>query len=1442
MRKDGLWKAFVLFRTITSILPATSFDLDRYYNDRLVIREFGNSSAFYTTAQSRKEAEAHLSIISPNCTFPSDVQEYTCEHIDNDFCEYNRKKEEEGRSRWKSYGYVREGCHCDLEICGEEAGLNSTRTVLYPGCTCDEEIKNEQCNFNISCPFWYDKSDHDDLGFNVIPPKSHNTFKNFIQAGTADQLFHKKTISLKSVPFRQSGINCTLRFMHHFAPQSPLSKLVVRAHLEKSGEAKILYEFATDTEKISSSIRWQTIVLEIGSFSQPFHLSIDCETGAIPKKWKNKEKEEIRKMNRSFFVCSLAKIQFDSCVDIRNPVERCLRGDQLICSTPTNTRCLADSECDIKEDCEDGSDEAHCDSMVRGSMCDFSKVCDGWYQTVRISDYQENQFEPTTVAPLNKLEETPISLLRIKFPSSKLSVTREARRGSGPLLLYESVEARKLSRRTAVMASPRFPRTNPEAYNPDSKFFGSCKLRFYVCARTYSTTWSLSIISKMNNPLDSGRTHLYESRAFEETYVQAAVCEWQRTLVPVPRQNDAFRLGIFVDHQFDRDDFFALDDLSFSPSCFEKNSNQSTWEIPDLLISTCGASGFERPHDCNSFRALDGQTGHFMKEDGTQEWTVPVTGFYRIEACGAGGGSTDRKEGQKGECLTLQVHLLENIALRMLIGHMGESPCVAELNEELKPASCAKTSAVKQKSRDGGAGGGGATLIQIESNVWNVIVGGGAGASWNSEDTKAGYGASQLPVDIDDQCTTICRAVSHTEFIIDKNVDLCPKPNENQTTVFGGFGGGGNSCGMLGGSGAGYKGGNPFGKGRERSGTSNVTENFSKDVGYYQAMHVEDGFIKISFCRTLCTPPSVCRFKGDSFAEEFCGCPDGSDFTNTSGSCACSLGCPAGATCLYRNFTSEPFCMCGSGKFIEDLSNDFCEGYEGWTWHNYVLLLFIIFLVIGSVIAVTHYRNRTNKMKHQLLELKYVASTFREMTYDDVYFGNQTRKEAVSKLPTLDRNVVEIGNIIGKGNFGEVFSGNYNEHRLAIKTISKAFGSTASAQDFQARKYRSTDRSGLRLSPVYDFIEYMEGGDLLSFVKDARPNQVSLNPFHLTMADLLRISYDVAAGCRCLEEYGYVHRDIAARNILLTERGAQRVAKIADFGMAKAINKYGSEYYRVHGRAMLPIKWTPPESFIDGVFTTKSDIWSYGILCWEIFSLGVVPYPNRRNEEVMLMLTEGGRLEYPYGIPTRVYQLMRECWRTSSSDRPSFAHVVETLMDILSDSYAVGMPFPIHPTVRAKYAHAQSTPVSVETPQTAVTDISASSVFPDASTVKVTNTQQDIQDRITLHEIMLTRELPYSSEMTACVVDNLRKDLARSQFELGMTSVPQPKYLSPDSIDESIQLIPNGNTVQEQTPPTSMVDLNRLAVQDTGPTLHRPDSLNISDYYCSVPLLEIQTT
>lgn len=165
--------------------------------------------------------------------------------------------------------------------------------------------------------------------------------------------------------------------------------------------------------------------------------------------------------------------------------------------------------------------------------------------------------------------------------------------------------------------------------------------------------------------------------------------------------------------------------------------------------------------------------------------------------------------------------------------------------------------------------------------------------------------------------------------------------------------------------------------------------------------------------------------------------------------------------------------------------------------------------------------------------------------------------------------------------------------------------------------------------PRFILLELMAGGDLKTFLRETRPRLDQ--PSSLTMVDLLNVARDIAKGCQYLEENQFIHRDIAARNCLLTCKGPGRVAKIGDFGMARDI--YRASYYRKGGRAMLPVKWMPPEAFMEGIFTSKTDTWSFGVLLWEIFSLGYMPYPSRSNQEVLEFVTNGGRMDPPKNCP-----------------------------------------------------------------------------------------------------------------------------------------------------------------------------------------------------------------
>ncbi|XP_072255579.1 receptor-type tyrosine-protein kinase FLT3 [Pyxicephalus adspersus] len=171
----------------------------------------------------------------------------------------------------------------------------------------------------------------------------------------------------------------------------------------------------------------------------------------------------------------------------------------------------------------------------------------------------------------------------------------------------------------------------------------------------------------------------------------------------------------------------------------------------------------------------------------------------------------------------------------------------------------------------------------------------------------------------------------------------------------------------------------------------------------------------------------------------------------------------------------------------------------------------------------------------------------------------------------------------------------------------------------------------------------------------------------LTLEDLLSFSYQVAKGMEFLESKMCIHRDLAARNVLIT---GGKMAKICDFGLARDVENDSN--YVVKGNARLPVKWMSPESIFDGIYTIKSDVWSYGILLWEIFSLGVNPYPGMPvNANFYKLLQSGFKMDQPFYATEEIYFLMQSCWAFDPRKRPSFTELVSFLGYQISNTESV---------------------------------------------------------------------------------------------------------------------------------------------------------------------------
>uniref|UniRef100_UPI0037E70419 vascular endothelial growth factor receptor 1 isoform X1 n=1 Tax=Semicossyphus pulcher TaxID=241346 RepID=UPI0037E70419 len=315
------------------------------------------------------------------------------------------------------------------------------------------------------------------------------------------------------------------------------------------------------------------------------------------------------------------------------------------------------------------------------------------------------------------------------------------------------------------------------------------------------------------------------------------------------------------------------------------------------------------------------------------------------------------------------------------------------------------------------------------------------------------------------------------------------------------------------------------------------------------------------------------------------------------------------------------------------------------------------------------------------------------------------------------RERLKLGKPLGRGAFGKVMQASAfgidnatSCSTVAVKMLKE--GATASEHKALMTELKILNHIGHHLNvvnllgactkpggPLMVIVEYCCYGNLSAFLKskrevfvhsmfqDAGPGCVSVSDCQsnirrqcdereekginqdlkssssspLFLEDLISFSFQVARGMEFLASRKCIHRDLAARNILLSE---SKVVKICDFGLARDIYK-DPDYVR-KGDARLPLKWMSPESIFDKLFTTQSDVWSYGILLWEIFSLGASPYPGLYiDEEFCHRLKAGTRMRAPEYSTPEIYSTMLACWEASPSDRPTFTNLVETLGDLL---------------------------------------------------------------------------------------------------------------------------------------------------------------------------------
>lgn len=316
----------------------------------------------------------------------------------------------------------------------------------------------------------------------------------------------------------------------------------------------------------------------------------------------------------------------------------------------------------------------------------------------------------------------------------------------------------------------------------------------------------------------------------------------------------------------------------------------------------------------------------------------------------------------------------------------------------------------------------------------------------------------------------------------------------------------------------------------------------------------------------------------------------------------------------------------------------------------------------------------------------------------------ETIAEAPENIPKTDnadmlgsvwefpRSRLRLQTVLGEGNFGKVWKAEADDIcgydgtiLVAVKTVKENSAQREVDDLIQEMKIMQeigphpnvvtilgvcTDQE-----PYLLVMEYVMYGKLLTHLREQRMRQSSFFNFSkdggevgetLTSKDLNKFAYGVAKGMEFLVSKGIIHRDLAARNILVDHN---KNTKISDFGLSRNLRDLGGEMYEQKTKGALPIRWMAPESLYFSVFTPKSDVWGFGILMWEIVTLGSTPYPGMGAREVMRRVRDGYRLERPAHCHPDLYLIIQKCWAGDMNKRPDFSELRKELAKLLEDQH-----------------------------------------------------------------------------------------------------------------------------------------------------------------------------
>uniref|UniRef100_A0A665TRJ8 Proto-oncogene tyrosine-protein kinase receptor Ret n=1 Tax=Echeneis naucrates TaxID=173247 RepID=A0A665TRJ8_ECHNA len=391
-------------------------------------------------------------------------------------------------------------------------------------------------------------------------------------------------------------------------------------------------------------------------------------------------------------------------------------------------------------------------------------------------------------------------------------------------------------------------------------------------------------------------------------------------------------------------------------------------------------------------------------------------------------------------------------------------------------------------------------------------------------------------------------------------------------------------------------------------------------------------------------------------------------------------------------------CVCEKEDIEEVICDDMCKTIIATS----LLLSFVVSILLSSYFIHRYHKNSPKP------PIASAEMTFRRpaQAYPISFPANNGRRGSQESIETdtfkipedpkweFPRKNLVLGKTLGEGEFGKVvkatafrLKGKAGYTTVAVKML-KENASHSELRDLLSeftllkqvnhphviKMYGACSQDG----PLYLIVEYAKFGSLRNFLResrkvgpsymgrDANRNSSYLeNPDDraLTMGDLISFAWQISRGMQYLAEMKLVHRDLAARNVLVAEG---RKMKISDFGLSRDVYEEDSYVKRSKGR--IPVKWMAIESLFDHIYTTQSDVWSFGVLLWEIVTLGGNPYPGIAPERLFNLLKTGYRMERPENCSEEMYNLMLRCWKQEPDKRPTFSDISKELEKMMVKS------------------------------------------------------------------------------------------------------------------------------------------------------------------------------